>query len=111
MNRPTLIDEQDGKCPICSGWDELKVNGKHCADCKQLIPDMLNMGSNGYESPKPDHFHLRPVMGISGRESMMAELCADCYLVRFSEAYPENDLPPSVVSNKRSVAEISPILA
>lgn len=101
MARPVLIDEADGKCEICSSWGEKEGNSKLCSNCKTVIPDMLNMSNNGYQSPKPDHYHLKPVLGLNGREAVFSELCADCYLDKFSEAYPEAELPASVVINRK----------
>lgn len=101
MTRPIIIDERDGACEICADWrtkpEGFEGNAHFCNKCKEQLPQMLNMQGNGYLSPRPDHFHLRPVLGINGREALYAELCADCYLDIFKEVNPNAPLPESVV--------------
>jgi len=96
MVRPVLIDEQDGACEICAGWRENTTAGRSCNACGDTLEQYLNMQGNGFQSPVPHHFHLRPVLGVNGRESIFAEYCVDCYLDAFKEKYPKAPLPDSV---------------
>jgi hypothetical protein len=83
LARPTLIDERDGVCNICT----LRRPGV-CDDCGIGIPTYENMSGNGYQSPKPSHFHLEMVAGVQGRRAKYQELCKICYDALYERTYP-----------------------
>lgn len=94
MARPLLIDLADGACEICQEWNTLNSGTEFfCVKCKAKIPNMTNMDKRGYQSPKPHHFHLKPIGGIQGREAAFLEVCVDCYRELFKEAYPDSPVP------------------
>jgi len=83
IERPTLIDEQDGVCEICA-----KHKDGLCDRCHKKIPVYENMGGRGYQSVVPSHFHLRAVEGNNGRAALWEELCAECYQKHRKQVYP-----------------------
>lgn len=106
MVRPILIDEADGKCEICLGWHELNPAGskvRHCVVCHEAVNSLQEMQGNGYQSPRPDHFHLKATLGLNGREAIFSELCFKCYCDTYERAYGR-PYPPTLV------AETTPIL-
>lgn len=42
---------------------------------------------NGFQSVKPSHYHLAPVLGVAGREAHFDELCIECYRKDYSAVY------------------------
>lgn len=107
MARPVLIDETDGKCEICLGWSEANppaTKVRRCVACKEPVAtgDKHEMQGNGYQSPRPDHFHLQATLGLNGRVAMFAELCLNCYREAYQRAYGKPFAP--------TVAETTPIL-
>jgi len=93
MTRPVLIDEADGKCEICTKWSAGNESGKCCNSCAGAVASGENMAGNGYQSPRADHYHLKSVLGLNGREAIFSELCLECYRAAFTEAYPEIEVP------------------
>lgn len=90
MVRPVLIDEADGPCDICKEWKSLNNNENKvrvCIQCKEPVNGLKEMQGNGYQSPKPNHFHLKATLGINGREAIFSELCFKCYCNSYQEAY------------------------
>ena len=87
--------ESEGDCPICGEWREKAIgdDGKRCCDqCGQTIPPYPEVPS-GYMGPDTHHWHLSPVMGIAGRESVRQVLCRPCYLAARAIAYPDAAVP------------------
>lgn len=91
--RPVLIDERDGPCELCASRKR-----QFCAECGIAIPVYENMGGNGFQSVMPDHFHLRPIEGLSGREAKFKELCLACYQAHRKQVYPNERLSGSVAA-------------
>ena len=106
MARPVLIDEADGKCEICIASEQLNkanANPRRCHKCKEPVNSLHEMANNGYQSPRPDHFHLQPTLGLNGRAAIFAELCFKCYCEAYLAAY-DKPYPPSIAE------ETAPIL-
>ena len=87
-DRPILIDQADGACELCA----VHKSGT-CDHCGEKIISGEWMAGNGYQSPKPHHFHIKPVLGLQGREAVFSELCLGCYRLAHKEAYPDLELP------------------
>lgn len=104
QSRPLLIDPADGPCEICARW-EARPKGT-CARCPAPVLPFQNMGGNGFQSVRPDHYHLEMVGEAAGRRCKYAELCHDCYLADHAAVYPGLPAPllPLVVVdiNKRN---------
>lgn len=90
MPRPVLIDPADGPCEICAGH-----RPGVCARCGERVGVYENMAGSGFQSPAPDHWHLRPVEGVSGRQAVYAEVCLECYRKAFAVTYPGHPFPPA----------------
>jgi len=90
MARPVLIDPADGPCEICAA----RGPGR-CDSCDAPVGEFEHMAGRGFQSPVPDHWHLRPVEGIAGRQAVYAELCLACYRKAFAAKYPGHPLPPA----------------
>lgn len=90
MSRPILIDLGDGPCEHCAA-----CKPAHCDQCGGPVGSYENMGTAGFQSPKPHHWHLRPVEGVTGRQSVYQSLCLSCYRAAYSAAYPGQTLPAS----------------
>jgi hypothetical protein len=86
--RPVLIDPADGPCEIC----ESRAPGR-CDRCHKPIPVYENMGGAGFQSVKPDHFHLAQIEGIAGRRAQWAEVCRECYREEHKTVYPDLRIP------------------
>src|SRR5678816_4468769 len=88
VTRPTIIDPADGPCEICAAH-----KAGTCDRCgateffRETTDHTRHMGDNGFQSVKPSHFHLAPVLGVSGRESRFDELCIDCYRKDYTAVY------------------------
>lgn len=88
VERPVLVDPQDGPCELCA-----KHNDGVCDRCgakkmyDKLTDHTRHIGNNGFQSPKPSHYHLSPVLGIAGREAYYDELCIDCYRKDYTAVY------------------------
>ena len=95
MSRPILIDPADGPCEICSARAEArgKAGKPICHRCGDSFHAFQNMGGNGFQSVKPDHFHLEMVGEASGRRCQWAELCHVCYLAEHKAVYPDAEIP------------------
>jgi hypothetical protein len=93
-DRPELIDAADGPCPHCADWAAGKsrpgVAARHCDGCGGPIPPYAAMQGQGFQAPRPHHFHVRGVgpAGQAGREAVFQELCWACYGAAFDRAYP-----------------------
>lgn len=77
--RPILIDEKDGICELCAKHDD-----GQCDVCGgSLTTKDPSMGTSGYQSVLPTHFHLEMVGGeggkAPGRNGKYAELCYKCH--------------------------------
>lgn len=94
--RPTLIDESDGKCPICAGWEAHKygTDGEghtvyHCDNCGCDLPLTPMTGGRGIQGVAPHHYHLRMINGTApGREGIHQELCLECAIALRLKVYP-----------------------
>lgn len=98
MKRPVLIDEQDGKCEICAEWQALNSSEnktRYCVTCKEPVSSLTEMQGNGYQSPRPNHFHLKATLGLNGREAIFSEHCYGCYCALYKEVY-NKPYPPAV---------------
>ncbi len=97
MSRPILIDLGDGPCEHCAASRLF-----HCDSCHEPIGSYENMGGHGFQSPKPHHWHLRPVEGVSGRQSVHRSLCLECYRKDFVAVYPNEPVPvaPRLLTNQ-----------
>lgn len=93
--RPVLIDPADGACEICAAWTAAReAAGKPvCGRCGKAVLPFQNMGGNGFQSVKPDHYHLEMVGSEAGRRCRYAELCHECYLADHKAVYPDTPLP------------------
>ena len=98
IERPILIDFQDGPCPHCQEWQEKKFvrdgnrNAHACDECGQAIPILRGMGGLGFQAVIPHHLHIRPVNGGPvGREGVFQELCPECYIAHRTKHFPSTD--------------------
>jgi len=92
MDRPIIVDLQDGPCDICEDFQNIP---QLCKTCRvEALPEVG--GGKGYQSPKPHHYHLRKVEGIAGKVCVFSEACRECYRTLFRAAYPETPLPACV---------------
>lgn len=106
VERTRMARQQEkGRCPICREREAKKKvvspSGRvyrRCDKCGKGIPRIPQMQGAGFESHQPDHFHQTRI-DIGGRKSqplsdaVMLELCYECYLKDFAEAYPGEPLP------------------
>ncbi len=93
VKRPELRDEQDGPCDLCAPW--LSRPRGTCHRCNDPIGIYENMGGAGFQSPRPHHFHLEPILDVIGRRPVFEELCLDCYREAWHAAYPGEPYPPA----------------
>lgn len=104
--RPILIDEKDGECEICAGWNSLPRETRNgrlyrtCYECKKQIGNYQNMNGAGFRSPSPHHWHIELIVTthggepFTGKRPYYSELCLECYWKAWGETYPDHDYPP-----------------
>lgn len=86
LTRPVIIDPADGPCEICEAH-----RAGLCDRCeKKIKPQDASMGSSGYQSVRPSHFHLKQIEGIQGKAGFFDELCYACHRQDRLNAYGKN---------------------
>ena len=110
--RPLIIDENDGPCEICAArrngvCDECGLDGRKCIEACEAkcasgdrrehqsiglmrgvhSDNTKHVGASGFESPRPSHYHLTPILGVNGRRAHWGELCYDCYRSAYITEY------------------------
>lgn len=108
--RSIIVDLSDGPCQLCAITEARSKAASESAGrpvpvCSRCGADDFtqgvhsdgtkHMGSAGFRSVKPSHYHLWiGESAAAGKEAQWDELCINCYREDYMRAYPKAKKPP-----------------